>query len=98
MMRHFKLIIVISLFLLSTITHAESDGLSDSKNEGIGFGIGAIIGSLIAGPPGAVIGAAGGSFFGHKEAEEDEAYASMENSCSKKAMSLHYFEVNWPKI
>lgn len=88
MMRHFKLIIVISLFLLSTITHAESDGLSDSKNEGIGFSIGAIIGGLIAGPPGAVIGAAGGSFFGHKEAEEDEAYASMEKQLQQKSNEL----------
>lgn len=87
-MRHFKLIIAISLFLLSTITHAESDGLSDSKNEGIGFGIGAIIGGLIAGPPGAVIGAAGGSFFGHKEAEEDEAYASMEKQLQQKSNEL----------
>ena len=88
MMRHFKLIIVTILFLLSTITHAESDGLSDSKNEGIGFGIGAIIGGLIAGPPGAVIGAAGGSFFGHKEAEEDEAYASMEKQLQQKSNEL----------
>jgi len=88
MMRHFKLIIVTSLFLLSTITHAESDGLSDSRNEGLGFGIGAIIGGLIAGPPGVVIGAAAGSFFGHQEAGEDEAYASMEKQLQQKNNEL----------
>ena len=88
MMRHFKLIIVISLFLLSTITHAESDGLSDSKNEGIGFGIGAIIGGLIAGPPGAVLGAAGGSFFGHKKTKHDVALTSLEKQLRQKNKEL----------
>ncbi len=87
-MRHFKLIIVTGLFLLSTITHADSDSLSDSKKEGLGFGIGAIIGGLIAGPPGAVIGAAAGSFFGHKEAGEDEAYASLEKQLQQKSNEL----------
>ena len=87
-MRHFKLIIVTGLFLLSTITHAEPDDLSNTKNEGLGFGIGAIIGGLIAGPPGAVIGAAGGSFFGHKEAKEDEAYASLEKQLQQKNSEL----------
>ncbi len=84
-MRNFKLIIVTGLFLLSTITHAEPDDLSNTKNEGLGFGIGAIIGGLIAGPPGAVIGAAGGSFFGHKETK---AYASLEKQLQQKNSEL----------
>ena len=88
MMRHFKLIIVTILFLLSTITHAESDGLSDSKNEGLGFGIGAIIGGLIAGPPGVVIDAAAGSLFGHQEAGVNESYASMEKQLQQKSNEL----------
>lgn len=83
-MRHFKPIIFTGLFLLSIITHAESDDISE-KNGGLGFGIGAIIGGLIAGPPGAVIGAAGGSFFGHKEAK---AYASLEKQLQQKNSEL----------
>jgi hypothetical protein len=54
---HLKVITVTSLFLLSTVTHAETDKTAGNrKNEGLGFGIGALIGGLIAGPPGAVIG------------------------------------------
>jgi outer membrane protein OmpA-like peptidoglycan-associated protein len=86
-MRHIKLIIFTSLFLLSTITHAEADNISD-KNEGLGFGIGAIIGGLIAGPPGAVIGAASGSFFGHKKTKEDVALTSLEKQLQQKNKEL----------
>lgn len=86
-MHRFKLITFTGLFLLSTITQAGPDEHSN-KNEGVGFGIGAIIGGLIAGPPGAIIGAAGGSFFGHKETREDEAYASLKKQLQQKSNEL----------
>ncbi len=73
-MSHFKTIIFTSLFLLSTITHAETDKQQSTENignEGLGFGIGALIGGLIAGPPGALIGAAGGSIFGNNKAKNN---------------------------
>jgi len=89
-MRHFKIIIFTSMFLLSAITHAEADkqqGRENIQNEGIGFGIGALIGGLIAGPPGAVIGAAGGSLFGNIKNKND-AYASLESQLQQKTHQL----------
>ena len=89
-MRHFKIIIFTSLFLLSAITHAEADKYQDQENienEGIGFGIGALIGGLIAGPPGAIIGAAGGSLFGNNKTRND-AYASLEIQLQQKNNEL----------
>lgn len=92
-MRHFKLVIFTTLFLLSTITHAETDDISN-KNEGLGFGIGAIIGDLIAGSPGAVIGATGGSLFGNNKTKM-MLTRPWKNSCNKKIMSLHHSRMNW---
>lgn len=86
-MHHFKIIIFISLFLLSAVTHADTGKYQSTENEGIGFGIGALIGGLIAGPPGAVIGAAGGSLFGNNKSKAD-AYASLENQLQQKSNEL----------
>jgi len=89
-MRHFKIIIFTSLFLLSAITHAEADKHQDKdniENESVGFGIGALIGGLIAGPPGALIGAAGGSIFGNNKAKND-AHASLETQLQQKTNEL----------
>jgi len=89
-MSHFKTIVFTSLFLLSTITHAETDkqqNTENTRNEGIGFGIGALIGGLIAGPPGAVIGAASGSLFGNNKSRKD-AYASLESQLQEKTNEL----------
>ena len=89
-MSHFKIIIFTSLLLLSTVTHAETDKLQNTENignEGLGFGIGALIGGLIAGPPGAVIGAAGGSLFGNNKTRRD-AFASLENQLQQKTNEL----------
>jgi sortase system peptidoglycan-associated protein len=89
-MSHFKTIIFTSLFLLSTITHAETDKQQNTENignEGLGFGIGALIGGLIAGPPGAVIGAASGSLFGNNKSRKD-AYASLESQLQEKTSQL----------
>jgi len=89
-MHHFKIIIFTSLFLLSAITHAESDKYQDRdniENESVGFGIGALIGGLIAGPPGALIGAAGGSMFGNNKTKSD-AHASLESQLQQKTNEL----------
>ena len=88
-----KLILFTGLFLVSTLIHAEtSDHTID--NEGMGFGLGAIVGGLIAGPPGAIIGAAGGSIFGHKETKKDEAYATLEKQLNEKSEALSLLKNN----
>ena len=59
-----------------------------NHKEEAGLGIGAIIGGLIAGPPGAIIGAAGGAWFGNKEKQEDIALAQMEKDLAIKKAEL----------
>lgn len=87
-MCHLKVIMFTSLFLLSTVTHAETDKTAGNrKNEGLGFGIGALIGGLIAGPPGAVIGAAGGSLFGNNKTRK-EVNVSLESQLQEKTNEL----------
>jgi len=46
---------------------------ASSTIENTGFGIGALIGGLLAGPPGAIIGAAGGSWFASRETKANKA-------------------------
>jgi len=96
-MHQSKLILFTSLLLVSTLTHAEIDNYFSNK-ENIGFGIGALIGGLIAGPPGAVIGAAGGSMFGYQEirnreienqkTRKNDAYESLEKQLHQKSNEL----------
>jgi len=91
-MRHFTQIIFTGLLLLSTVVYADAEKhFQDRKymdNEGVGFGIGAIIGGLIAGPPGVVIGATGGSIFGNHKSKRDDAYASLEKILQQKNNEL----------
>ena len=96
-MHQSKLILFTSLLLVSMLTHAETDNYSSNgeniDKESIGFGLGAIIGGLIAGPPGAVIGAAGGSIFGNNKAKND-AYASLEKQLQQKSNELALLQNN----
>lgn len=96
-MRQSKLILFTSLLLVSILTHAETDNHSSNieniEKESIGFGLGAIIGGLIAGPPGAVIGATGGSLFGNNKTKKD-AYASLEKQLQQKSNELALLQNN----
>ncbi len=55
-----------------------------------GFGLGALIGGLLAGPPGAVIGAAGGGWFGSKQADSKQHIARLEKELNAKSLELAY--------
>jgi len=63
-----------------------------SKKEGIGLGVGAIIGGLIAGPPGAILGAASGIWFGNKNEQQDEKISTLEHALNKKQTEIAYLE------
>ena len=54
-----------------------------AKDE-MGMGMGALIGGLIAGPPGAVIGAAGGAWFGDRSGKQDIRLADLESRLALK--------------
>ena len=60
------------------------------NKEGVGFGMGAILGGLLAGPPGAVIGAASGGIFGARESEADRKIAALEKELNAKSIELAY--------
>ncbi|MFT5396125.1 MAG: outer membrane protein OmpA-like peptidoglycan-associated protein [Gammaproteobacteria bacterium] len=56
----------------------------------VGFGLGALIGGLLAGPPGAVIGAASGTWFGVRETDTDTTIAAQEKELNAQSIELTY--------
>jgi len=94
-MTKITLLILGSLCLFNIAVHANpltSRHTAASHKEETGLGMGAIIGGLIAGPPGAIIGAAGGAWFGHREKQKDIKLTSLEQGISKKEGELAYLQ------
>lgn len=85
-----KTLLFASLLSIQSIANADDNQHSSSAKEGAGFGVGAIIGGLLAGPPGAIIGAVGGSWFGHRETETDRTIATLEKELNAKSIELAY--------
>ena len=59
-----------------------------TQNETAGFGLGALIGGLIAGPAGAVIGAAGGTLYGNHTGKKQDQIALLEQQLQDKQIDL----------
>ena len=74
--------------LNSSVAMAEQDAEAATTRQAAGIGIGAILGGLIGGPPGAVIGAAGGTLYGNHAAQKDDAIASLEKQLREKNLAL----------
>lgn len=89
-MKFSKALLFISLLAIQSIANADDIQHLSSTKENAGFGIGAIIGGLLAGPPGVIIGAAGGSWFGSRETEADKAIAALEKELNATSMELAY--------
>lgn len=89
-MKFSKTVLFISLLVIQSIANADDVQHISSAKENAGFGIGAIIGGLLAGPPGAIIGAAGGTWFGNRETESDKTIAALEKELNTKSMELAY--------
>ena len=89
-----KLIMTLTLvLLLSTqfnVNAKEVQQDPDPTKGNVGFGIGALIGGLLAGPPGAVIGAASGTWFGIRESDSDNAIATLEKKLNAQSIELAY--------
>ena len=85
-----KTLLFVSLLGIQSIANADDIQHLSSTKESAGFGVGAIIGGLLAGPPGAIIGAAGGSWFGHRETEADKTIAKLEKELNAKSIELAY--------
>lgn len=54
----------------------------------MGLGMGAIIGGLIAGPPGAIIGAAGGAWYGDKQDKKETRLVTLKQRLQEKQSAL----------
>jgi sortase system peptidoglycan-associated protein len=89
------LLLFSSLCLFNIAVHAspltERNTRADHKEEA-GLGMGAIIGALIAGPPGAIIGAAGGAWLGNKQSMKDSKLGLLEQRLAERNSELVYLQ------
>ncbi|MGK0296635.1 MAG: outer membrane protein OmpA-like peptidoglycan-associated protein [Gammaproteobacteria bacterium] len=88
-----KLIITgfIALCLFNIVAHADPvshESEAFKHKEKLGIGIGAIIGGLIAGPPGAIIGMASGIWMGGNDKMKDEKISSLNIDLIEKQTNL----------
>lgn len=91
-MNRFCTILLILLELYAPFIMAAENTSTTSHKETMGFGIGALIGGLIAGPPGVVIGAAGGTLFGNHSAERDSTIVDLEKQLQDKTIELAFLQ------
>lgn len=68
---------------------------AENPREGIGFGLGAVIGALAGGPPGLILGAAGGALLGHDSDQQriikasEQRQQAAELALAEKVQALH---------
>ena len=58
--------------------------------ENIGFGLGTLVGGVLAGPIGVIVGASGGTWLGARESETDETIAALEKELNAKSIEIAY--------
>jgi outer membrane protein OmpA-like peptidoglycan-associated protein len=81
--------IFICLCLFNIVAHAgPKSEASPGRKDVAGLGLGAVIGGLIAGPPGAIVGAAGGAWFTDRQNRKDEKLAGLETRLLEKQTEL----------
>jgi sortase system peptidoglycan-associated protein len=92
-----KLALILSVFITQAyaldLPHTPSTG-----KENAGFGIGAIIGGLLGGPPGIVIGAAGGTWLGARDTKKDNEIVSLEKRLQDKKIEIAYLQSEFVRV
>jgi len=84
------LTLVLLLSTQFTVNAKEVQQDPDPTKGNVGFGLGALIGGLLAGPPGAVIGAASGTWFGVRESDADTTITALEKKLNAQSIELAY--------
>ena len=85
----------VSLCLFNIVAHADPAASAPGKSrykEETGMAVGGLLGGLIAGPPGILLGIAGGAWLGDREEQSDEKIAVLENDVSRKQTELAIME------
>lgn len=73
------------LCLFNVVAHADAlKSGRDRSSEPAGLGLGALVGGLIGGPPGAIIGAAGGGWLGSRAAGKNTRIADLEQLLAER--------------
>ncbi len=88
----YTLLVLSSLCIFNVAVYANpltSRNNASEYKEQSGLGIGAIIGGLLGGPPGAILGAAGGAWLGNKEKQEDDKLFTLEQRLLEKSGELN---------
>ena len=90
-MKNIQAGLLVSLLLFHSFVSAETeqDNQAGAKN-GMGFGLGAIVGGLLAGPPGIVIGAVSGAAIGERHDRKDKEIDELEKELNAKSIELAY--------
>lgn len=85
-----------TIFLIGAICFQSIVVANDNQNEpashkeNIGFGLGTLIGGVLAGPIGVIVGAGGGTWLGARENESDMTIASLEKELNAKSIEIAY--------
>ena len=86
-----KTAILISIICFQSIVSAnDHQNEPASHKENIGFGLGTLIGGVLAGPIGVVIGASGGTWLGARENETDQKITNLEKELNAKSIEIAY--------
>ena len=90
-MKILKTMILISIICFQSIVVAnDNQNEPASHKENIGFGLGTLIGGVLAGPIGVIVGASSGTWLGARESETDETIAALEKELNAKSIEIAY--------
>jgi outer membrane protein OmpA-like peptidoglycan-associated protein len=96
-----KIIVGISclgLIHAAAIAGPDSAKAGSRRQEVAGLGLGAVIGGLIAGPPGAIIGAAGGAWYGDRQTRKAMHTAALETRLIEKQAELAQLQAEFAEL
>ena len=92
-----KLLLLASAFQPALAADQDSN-VAAEKSEAASIGFGALIGGLIAGPPGIVIGAAGGTLYGQHTGNRVRQIASLEQQLHDKEIDLALLQNEFTRV
>ena len=85
----------IAICLFNIVAHADpvsSESRPLNHKDGLGIGIGAVIGGLLAGPPGVLIGMASGAWMGERYVKKDETISDLNSDLIENQTELTIME------